>query len=78
MTKTLTCACDTVYSKADVDRYRRVGMVTSNGVVYDFSFAWSAGAYFTLVREEGLSDDVDRIKCVIVLDSESVTSRCRN
>lgn len=57
MAKSLTCSCDAVYTASDVDRNRRFGQVTFNGVVYDYSLAGSAGATFTLIREAGQSDE---------------------
>ncbi|MWL91763.1 hypothetical protein [Cupriavidus sp. SW-Y-13] len=57
MAKSLTRSCDTVYCASDVERNRRIGEVTSNGVVFDYTLAGSLGATFTLIREEGHSDE---------------------
>jgi hypothetical protein len=57
MAKSLTRNCDTVYCASDVERNRRFGEVTSNGVVFDYTLAGSFGATFTLIREEGHSDE---------------------
>ncbi len=55
--QTLRRSCDTVYRASDVERNRRFGEVTSNGVVSDYTLAGSSGATFTLVREAGQSDE---------------------
>ncbi|WP_425952934.1 hypothetical protein [Ralstonia pseudosolanacearum] len=47
----ITTKSDQTYTPQDVDRFRRLGDVTSNGVAFDWDLAGSAGARFTLIRE---------------------------
>lgn len=44
------------YAPAQVERYRKFGDVTSNGVVFDYDLC-SAGAMFGLIREAHHTDE---------------------
>ena len=44
------------YTQAEVDRFRSLGDVTSNGVVYDWWLAGPQGANFTLIKTPGTTN----------------------
>lgn len=51
------------YTRAVVDRLRKFGDVTPNGVVFDWELAGPGGASFILVREPHHTDaDIDEAK----------------
>ena len=51
------------YTQAEVERFRKFGDVTPNGVVFDWGLAGPNGASFTLIRESHHTDeDIEKAK----------------